>query len=111
MGKVFCTEVDAIYPLAQESQEVEFEFELARVVADIGPVDVVELQILQIWIGADMETERQICIGGCVDDGVHFAFDIHEDVTWVPAPVHRPRIADVERAFVRKSAWIEVVEC
>ena len=74
MGKVFCTEVDAIYPLAQESQEVEFEFELARVVADIGPVDVVELQILQIWIGADMETKREVGIDNTVWDGIDLTF-------------------------------------
>lgn len=111
MCEVFRTQIDVVCSLAKKGKKVKFEFELTGVVADVGPVDVVELQILQIWIGADMETERQICIGGCIDDGVHFAFDIHEDVTWVPAPVHRPRIADVERAFVRKSAWIEVVEC
>lgn len=57
-----------------------------------------------------METKREVWVGGGIDECVHFSFDIHEDITWIPAPMHGPCIANIQRAFIWKCTRVEVIE-
>lgn len=110
MCEVFRTQVDAVCSLAQKGKKVKFEFELTGVVADVGPVDVVELQILQVGICADMKAKWEVGVGSGVRDGIYFSFDIHKDIARAPTPMHRAGIANIERALVRERTRVEVVE-